>query len=271
MRSNNKDLYEIYVIGKAGVGKSSVIRRYCKGFFLDDYKIHSSEEEFLSKTMELDNAHVSLNIYELSPEGIVEFMKEKTISTNTGFMLVYSVDDRDSLGQIPDLYRSLNGLYIQSISDRGERVSEDDDETTLAAILVGNKADLDEEKQVVTKEEAQELAVTKLQLSFFEVSAKLDENISDAFEELARLLQSRSQAQKTPRQASEPTSTATTVTSILRRFNSHQELKRSNSNCEIKRSYSTREVITSERTNVNSGKKKRHIIAKLIKKIRAKS
>ena len=56
-------------------------------------------------------------------------------------------------------------------------------ETGIPLILVGNKCDLDDERQVETSE-AKQIATDLGNIKYFEVSAKSNINIADVFEEI---------------------------------------------------------------------------------------
>ena len=67
-----------------------------------------------------------------------------------------------------------------------------------AFVLVGNKSDL-ESNRAVTTQEAKELA-EKLSCAFFETSAKLNANVTEAFMELVRALHALRTAAKPKKQ-----------------------------------------------------------------------
>ncbi|KAG8125771.1 hypothetical protein E2320_020895 [Naja naja] len=89
-------------------------------------------------------------------------MREQYMRTGEGFLLVFSVTDR--------------GRQILRVKDRDE----------FPMILVGNKADLDHQRQV-TQEEGQQLA-RQLKVTYMEASAKIRLNVDQAFHELVRVI-----------------------------------------------------------------------------------
>jgi len=262
-QNNNEEAYDIFIIGKSKVGKSSLSTQLRKGFFVTDFVDDHTVSHTAHISVDGQFPPTTLHLHELSmTEALEEFLKEKNInSPKSAFMLVYSVDDRSSFESIPETYRTLHGiskelqdsvqqlgaLADQSITETHSLVSE---ECGLACVLVGNKVDLGDEYQRVTSEEAQELA-SKLQMSFFETSAKSGENVGELFEEVVRLLR-MSQTQMTPR----ATESQLPSTPRLRRMGSKQD------------ALST----TDDNNNKNGGKRtrKRRIIFKLINKIRRK-
>ncbi|KAH8100860.1 P-loop containing nucleoside triphosphate hydrolase protein [Cristinia sonorae] len=97
-------------------------------------------------------------------------MHERASRTGDGFFLVYSVASRDSLNNLLPFY------------DLIKRYNKD--ANNVPVILVGNKCDLKEERQV-TFEEGQALA-QELKCRFYETSAKLAIRVEEAYMDLAR-------------------------------------------------------------------------------------
>lgn len=109
----------------------------------------------------------------LDTAGQEEFgaMREQYMRTGEGFLLVFSVTDRGSFEEIYKFQRQ-----ILRVKDRDE----------FPMILVGNKADLDHQRQV-TQEEGQQLA-RQLKVTYMEASAKIRLNVDQAFHELVRVI-----------------------------------------------------------------------------------
>ncbi|KAL4829270.1 hypothetical protein H8958_000244 [Nasalis larvatus] len=109
----------------------------------------------------------------LDTAGQEEFgaMREQYMRTGEGFLLVFSVTDRGSFEEIYKFQRQ-----ILRVKDRDE----------FPMILIGNKADLDHQRQV-TQEEGQQLA-RQLKVTYMEASAKIRMNVDQAFHELVRVI-----------------------------------------------------------------------------------
>ncbi|CAJ0948234.1 unnamed protein product [Ranitomeya imitator] len=101
-------------------------------------------------------------------------MREQYMRTGEGFLLVFSVTDRGSFEEIYKFQRQ-----ILRVKDRDE----------FPMILVGNKADLEHQRQV-TQEEGHHLA-RQLKLTYMEASAKIRMNVDQAFHELVRVVRVR--------------------------------------------------------------------------------
>ncbi|KAJ5069994.1 small g-protein ras2 [Anaeramoeba ignava] len=157
------------VFGKGSVGKTSIIKRLIYDRFVDDYD-PANEWEFLKKII-VDDKEIMINILDTEGEDEYSTIIESWIKFSQGFILVYSVIDRDS---------------FKKINFWNEKIQNFLKNENYPKILVGNKNDLITEKQVST-EEGKELA-NKLNCKFIETSAKNGENIKQLFYESCILL-----------------------------------------------------------------------------------
>jgi small GTP-binding protein len=100
-------------------------------------------------------------------------MRDLYMTSGDGFILVYSIIARSTYNDLPDLRRQ-----ILQVKDRDE----------VPMVLVGNKCDAEDQRQV-SRDEAQRL-VDKWgsSVSFFETSAKQALRVGDVFNDLTRRL-----------------------------------------------------------------------------------
>ncbi|GAB1221783.1 hypothetical protein ENUP19_0084G0032 [Entamoeba nuttalli] len=89
-----------------------------------------------------------------------------------GLLLIYSITSKESFEQMKRIYEE---IY---------RVKDVDKNEVLPIIMVGNKCDLENERQVM-KEEGIEYA-DSVKCPFIECSAKTSENINQIFEIITR-------------------------------------------------------------------------------------
>lgn len=92
-------------------------------------------------------------------------------------MIVYSIADRESFDEIKDFRDQILRVHEGDGTESG----------TMPILLVGNKCDLEEQRQVAT-EEAASLA-RSWACPHLETSAKADINVSQAFFDLAKMVQ----------------------------------------------------------------------------------
>uniref|UniRef100_A0A8C4V8U7 RAS related 2 n=1 Tax=Falco tinnunculus TaxID=100819 RepID=A0A8C4V8U7_FALTI len=147
--------------------------RFCRGearsYFVTDYD--PTIEDSYTKQCVIDERAARLDILDTAGQEEFGAMREQYMRTGEGFLLVFSVTDRGSFEEIYKFQRQ-----ILRVKDRDE----------FPMILVGNKADLDHQRQV-TQEEGQQLA-RQLKVTYMEASAKIRLNVDQAFHELVRVI-----------------------------------------------------------------------------------
>jgi GTPase KRas len=102
-------------------------------------------------------------------------MRDQYINSGQGFLVVYSITNRESFDAIPDM------------RDKILMVKDEDD--TFPMVLIGNKCDLEKSREVPHAEGA-ELA-KKWNIPFFETSAKARINVEEAFITVVREIRKR--------------------------------------------------------------------------------
>ena len=160
--------YKLVVLGAGGVGKSCLTVQFVQGVYLDSYD--PTIEDSYRKTIEIDNKVFDLEI--LDTAGVAQFtaMRELYIKSGMGFLLVYSVTDPQSLEE-------LMGLREQVLRIK--------DSPRVPMVLVGNKADLVDER-IISVERGIEVSSKWGKVPFYETSALLRSNVDEVFVDLVR-------------------------------------------------------------------------------------
>ncbi|KAI9528519.1 Ras- protein R-Ras2 [Dissostichus eleginoides] len=140
-----------------------------ESYFVTDYD--PTIEDSYTKQCVIDERAARLDILDTAGQEEFGAMREQYMRTGEGFLLVFSVTDRGSFEEIYKFQRQ-----ILRVKDRDE----------FPMILVGNKADLEQQRQV-TQEEGQQLA-RQLKVTYMEASAKIRMNVDQAFHELVRVI-----------------------------------------------------------------------------------
>ena len=159
--------YKLVIVGDVGVGKSACLIQLIQNHFIDDYD--PTIEDSYRKRVTIDDETCLLDILDTAGTDEYSAMRDQYMRTGQGFLLVYSVTSRQSFDSI-SLFR--------------EQILTVKDEDTVPMLLVGNKCDLDNFREVATSE-GQELAQI-LNCPFRETSAKSRINIEESFYELVR-------------------------------------------------------------------------------------
>jgi len=97
-------------------------------------------------------------------------MRDMYIQKGDGFVMVYSVSSAQSIDRVEELYKQIS------------RLNED---KNYFVVLAGNKCDLPKDSHVISPAKGKELA-GKLGCHFYSTSAKLNKNVSELFEDVAK-------------------------------------------------------------------------------------
>ena len=162
-KSYNYDMiFKILVIGDTGVGKSNLLLRYVKNEFAADMR-STVGVEFGTKMMKIEGYDVKAQIWDTAGEERYRAITSAYYKGAKGVLIVYDITRKSSFDNVD---KWLNDFKMKSDED-------------AAIVIVGNKSDLINEREV-SKEEAT-LKAQINHLAFFETSAKENENVHSAF------------------------------------------------------------------------------------------
>ncbi|KAI0224809.1 Ras-related protein R-Ras2 [Lamellibrachia satsuma] len=177
--SNYSQSYKLVVVGGGGVGKSALTIQFIQSYFVTDYD--PTIEDSYTKQCVIDDHVARLDILDTAGQEEFSAMREQYMRSGEGFLLVFSVTDRNSFDEIYKFHKQ-----ILRVKDRDE----------FPMILVGNKADL-EHQRVISTEEGIELS-QQLGICYIEASAKIRMNVDQAFHELVRKIRKFQELERPP-------------------------------------------------------------------------
>ncbi|XP_011664698.1 ras-related protein Rap-2c [Strongylocentrotus purpuratus] len=154
--------YKVVVLGSGGVGKSALTVQFVSGNFVEKYD--PTIEDFYRKAIEVENTMAILEILDTAGTEQFASMRDLYIRNGQGFVVVYSVTSKQSFGD------------VLNIREQIVRVKGTD---RVPMVLVGNKADLEHERQVPTSEGM--ILANRWGVPFYESSAKSTQNVNDVF------------------------------------------------------------------------------------------
>ncbi|XP_023226445.1 ras-related protein Rap-1b-like [Centruroides vittatus] len=158
---------KLVVLGAGGVGKTSLVVQFLEGFFSNTYK--PTVEDYYRHTIQLpDGIFHTVEIVDTAGSHNFPAMRELSIKSGRGFVLVYSVDNLQSFHEAVHVWELITKY-------RGSKVP---------IILVGNKSDLVEERQVSHETAKQTVSERMNNCKYIETSAKYNINVSQLFIEL---------------------------------------------------------------------------------------
>ena len=161
--------YRVTVVGAGAVGKSALTVRFMQGKFVEKYD--PTIEDSYRQLVEIDGVACMLDIMDTAGQEEYSALRDQYMKTGEGFILVYSITSKQS-------FEFATKLRTNIIRMKGEAQD-------FPIVLVGNKKDLQDERQVST-EEGQQLAERFGGIPFVESSAKTNENVTQAFYEIVR-------------------------------------------------------------------------------------
>ncbi len=135
-------IYKIVLIGDSGVGKSNILSRYLTDTFTYDSKA-TVGVEFGSKSMEIEGNKIKMQIWDTAGQERYKSITNAYYKGAKGALLVFDLTKKTSFENVDK--------WIVDLKTNGDE--------QISIILIGNKSDLEEHRQVT-----QEEATTKAEL-----------------------------------------------------------------------------------------------------------
>ena len=162
--------FKILILGDPAVGKSCFLVRYADNVFTNSY-MSTIGMDYKFKNVELEDGNtILLQIWDTAGQERFRTITKNLYKGAAGIVLIYDITNRKTFTNVRK--------WIKNINEEAPN--------KVILILVGNKADL-EEKREVEKEEGEEMAA-EYNIPFFESSAQSGLNIKSVFIALAKLL-----------------------------------------------------------------------------------
>ncbi len=177
---------KVILLGDAKVGKTSILSRYTEGIFREEYSA-TIGANFVIKEIDLTKILDKLNAIDREKKSFVRdqglklyfwdiggqsdklFVTEYYFLQAVGAMIVFNIANSKSFENL--------GFWISKLKDlSGE----------IPFVVIGNKSDLSNERAVEDQDILEKMEEFKA--SYYETSAKLNENINKPFEDLSILI-----------------------------------------------------------------------------------
>lgn len=169
--------YKVVMLGSGAVGKSAITVQMVSGHFLSSYD--PTIEDSYRTTININNQDIILNILDTAGQEEFYALRDQYMRSGDGYIIVFSITSVTSF------------LEVNAIKEQLNMILDSDNNTLIPIILVGNKCDLEEYRQVQSSD-AQRLA-EEWKVKYFETSAKNKTNINRIFEELVYLIEANNQ------------------------------------------------------------------------------
>ncbi|KAJ0807637.1 putative small GTP-binding protein [Helianthus annuus] len=165
--SNDDYLFKIVLLGDSGVGKSNLLARFARNEFYSNSK-STIGVEFQTQKMEVNGKEIKAQIWDTAGQERFRAVTSAYYRGAVGALVVYDVSRRQTFDSVG---RWLNELHTHC-------------DMNVITILVGNKSDLKDAREVSTTD-GKSLAETQ-SLFFIETSALDSSNVNAAFQTIVK-------------------------------------------------------------------------------------
>jgi len=169
---------KVVMMGDGAVGKTSLVLRYTQNTFSPEYK-QSLGASFAVRDLEIQEQNVKLVIWDVAGQPSFRQVRRHYYSGAHGALLVFDVTE-------PRTFMTLQNWYndFRNVVSHG------------AIILIGNKVDLEESRQVPS--EAAQMLQNWWSIPYIETSAADATGVADAFILVAENALEQAKAQSQP-------------------------------------------------------------------------
>uniref|UniRef100_A0A8C5T1W2 small monomeric GTPase n=1 Tax=Malurus cyaneus samueli TaxID=2593467 RepID=A0A8C5T1W2_9PASS len=155
---NSLALHKVIMVGSGGVGKSALTLQFMYDEFVEDYE--PTKADSYRKKVVLDGEEVQIDILDTAGQEDYAAIRDNYFRSGEGFLCVFSITELESFAATADFREQIL------------RVKEDEN---VPFLLVGNKSDLEDKRQV-SVEEAKNRA-DQWNVNYVETSAKTRANV----------------------------------------------------------------------------------------------
>ena len=171
MNNKDKDYYSIkfIIIGDTGVGKTQIIYRYTNGEFRNENMASTIGVDFSSKNIQISDKIFHLELWDTGGMESFKSIRQNYYKNAACAIIVYDITNKDTLKSVDKWIEECN---FSSNNDN------------LIMILVGNKTDLIDKRQI-TEKTGKDYAKNN-NMDFYESSALNGYNINEIFTNATR-------------------------------------------------------------------------------------
>ena len=154
--------FKYIVVGNAFVGKSNIIYRFVQGKFNENYKA-TINLDFSYKNLKIGDKIYRVQLWDTVGQEEFQSISRGYYKSGVCALVVYDITNRESFNNV--------STWVEECKNNGP--------STISLVLVGNKIDLEDKRQI-TYEEGEDYA-NQNNMQFFETSALNGSNIDKMF------------------------------------------------------------------------------------------
>ena len=131
----NPPLHKVIMVGNGGVGKSALTLQFMYDEFVEDYE--PTKADSYRKKVVLDGQEAQIDILDTAGQEDYAAIRDNYFRSGEGFLCVFSITEKESFEATQEFREQI--LRVKGV---------DSNTDSIPFILVGNKVDLEEKRQV---------------------------------------------------------------------------------------------------------------------------
>ncbi len=160
---------KVIIIGEAGVGKTSLVKRFVSGHFTKDYRTSIGANLFIKELNLNSGNNVSIQVWDIAGQERWKKMRHLYYKGAHGALIVGDITRENSFEQVKEFWNQDLNKYCDEIPK----------------ILIVNKVDLD---SIISNNEIEKLAQAINVKTIIFTSAKNGQNVEKAFHQIAEAI-----------------------------------------------------------------------------------
>jgi len=179
--ATNPPLHKVIMVGNGGVGKSALTLQFMYDEFVEDYE--PTKADSYRKKVIFDGQEAQIDILDTAGQEDYAAIRDNYFRSGEGFLCVFSITEKESFEATTEFREQI--LRVKGVEQNTD---------SIPFILVGNKVDLEDKRQVSLAEAEKRAANWKV--TYVETSAKTRLNVDKIFYDLMRRINDKKKEDK---------------------------------------------------------------------------
>jgi Ras-related protein Rab-35 len=160
--------WKVAILGDPSVGKTSLVRHFCDGYFKENY-LSTIGVSFLRKELKLDENSVTLQLWDVGGQSIFGGqLRENYLRGSHGALILFDLTEKMTLAHVNQWYDDVSSVC-----------------PGIPIIVIGNKSDLPFKDTLLARSQKM---VARLNTPFFKTSAKTGDHMNDVFHKITQMI-----------------------------------------------------------------------------------